>query len=333
MTDDTTPPPPETGWPSADRPPSWAEPEAMEETSEEDAYDAWLEAQAGEPAAPEEPAAVEEPSVPASPVEAWRQAFSAVETSAPMSQPEQSTAEADEAGPSAIEPEPEPEPEGEAEPPSATDSGTTTVSEPDPEPEPAAAAAFEADAHVDRNSSAAAPAPAAMAQLSGVPGTRSAVAFVAPLVAAAVLLAALATFLAVWAHSSRGGGDAERARRDALASARNAARLVFSYDYRHLDKDFAAGKALTTGKFAGDYTRTTSKLVDDVAARYKAVVVADVSDAAVISASRSRVVTLVFLNQRSTSSLAAGQKITQSRITMVLVHKGGNWLVSEVKAF
>jgi Mce-associated membrane protein len=173
----------------------------------------------------------------------------------------------------------------------------------------------------------------AEAEEPAVPGTRPAASLVVALVVLVVLLAVLAGFLGARSVSSRAEGPVGDARRDALAAARNAARLVFSYDYRHLEKDFAAGKAVTTGTFAADYQRTTSRLVDDVAAKYKAVVVADVSDAAVVTAGKNRVVTIIFLNQQSTSTLKASQEITQSRITMVMVRKNGQWLVSEVKAF
>ena len=167
---------------------------------------------------------------------------------------------------------------------------------------------------------------------SAVPGERPATAVVALLVALVLVLAGLTAFLAQRSVSTRGGGGVEHARHDGLQAARNAARIVFSYDYRHLDKDFAAGKALTTGAFADQYGTTTPKLVE-VAKTYKAVVAADVSDAAVISAASSKVVVLVFVNQQSTSTLAAAPKITQSRVTMTMVHRGGRWLVSDVHAF
>jgi Mce-associated membrane protein len=194
------------------------------------------------------------------------------------------------------------------------------------EPEPAAEEPAPLEAEPE-------PALEGLAAAAEVPATRSGVALVASLAAVAVLLAALTAFLAVWSSRTSGGGALEDARRDALSAARSASRLLFSYDYRHLDKDFAAGKAVTTGTFASDYARTTSKIVDDVAPRYKAVVVADVSEAAVISATESKVQVLVFVTQRSTSTLAAGQKLTQSRLTMTLENKHGRWLVSKVSAF
>ena len=146
-----------------------------------------------------------------------------------------------------------------------------------------------------------------------------------------LLLAGLATYLAV-AAARAGGNPLEDARRVALTSARDQARLVFSYDYRHLDKDFAAARAVTTGGFRDEYDRTTAKLVGDVAPRYKAVVVADVSNAAVETATSTRAVVLVFLNQQSSSSLLKAPKITQSRLEMTLVRRDGDWLVEAVKA-
>jgi Mce-associated membrane protein len=154
-----------------------------------------------------------------------------------------------------------------------------------------------------------------------------------PVLAAVVLvLAGLTGFLGWKAAATAGAGAAQDARPDALQAARNAATLVFSYDYRQLDKDFKAGRATTTGEFQKEYDKTTAKLVSDVAAKYKAVVLAAVSDAAVVQASEDRVLTLVFVNQQSTSTLASAPKVTQSRLEMTMVRRGGHWLVSTIKA-
>jgi hypothetical protein len=200
------------------------------------------------------------------------------------------------------------------------------------------------------------------------PAFRSATALLASLVAVVVLLATLTALLAVRSVSTRDGGSAEDARRDALAAARSAARVVFSYDYRRLGKDFVAGKAVSTGEFLKEYERTTGKLVDDYAAKYKAVVVADISEAAVVCRGQvvttqpkdagdrptklppcvsdqsaeekaagyrreQGVVTLLFLSQQSTSTLNSGSKITQSRVEMTMVRRHGRWLVAEIRAF
>ncbi len=173
---------------------------------------------------------------------------------------------------------------------------------------------------------------AAVPAAPAVPGATGGRNLVWVLGSVVLALAVLTAFLGYQAYVSRGQGQVETSRRDAVGAARNAARLVFSYDYRHLAKDFAAGRATTTGVFQGEYDKTTAKLVNDVAPRYKAVVVADVSDASVVTASVNQVVTLVFLNQRSSSTLAAQPKITQSRLELTMVHQGGHWLVGRIKA-
>jgi Mce-associated membrane protein len=278
-----------------------------------------VEAAAGEPEAMQEPS--EEP----------------VEVEAPVVVPDALEAAATPLAVEPVEPEselvePELEPdagvEGEAEP--VADLASRVAGEPalavtgQTTPEQALEEAAQEAAEEPAAEEEAAPA---------VPAWRSGTALVAPLAALVVVLLALTALLGVWAARTSSGGAAEDARRDALAAARKAAHLLFSYDYRHLDKDFAAGKAMTTGQFATDYARTTSKIIDDVAPRYKAVVSARVSEAGVISSSTSKVEVLLFVDQQSTSTLAAGQKITQSRLTMTLEKKGGRWLVSRVNAF
>ena len=145
-------------------------------------------------------------------------------------------------------------------------------------------------------------------------------------------LALLTGFLAYTVVDTRGPAPVESSRKAALDAARSAARLVFSYDYRHLTKDFSDGRARTTGKFQAEYDKTTSRLVQDVAPRYKAVVSADVSEASIVSATEDRVVLLLFVNQTSASTLAAHPKITQSRLEMTMQRVGARWLVSDIKA-
>ena len=72
---------------------------------------------------------------------------------------------------------------------------------------------------------------------------------------------------------------------EAVRAAAPAATRILSYDYRHLDADFAAGKALTTGAFAGQYARTTGDAVRSLATQTKATVVAQVASTGVLRAS------------------------------------------------
>jgi Mce-associated membrane protein len=204
-----------------------------------------------------------------------------------------------------------------------------------PRPEPAEDTRPE-PAEDPRPEPAGSPVPeVALVPVTDVPsveGRRQGRLLVQVLAALVVLLALLTGYLGYTVVQTRGPAPVEGSRKAALDAGRAAARLVFSYDYRHLDKDFSAGRATTTGKFRAEYDKTTKRLVEDVAPRYKAVVVADVSEASVVSASGSRAVLLVFVNQQSSSSLAASPKITQSRLEMTMQRVGGRWLVADIKA-
>mgnify|MGYP001619046101 CR=1 FL=1 len=157
---------------------------------------------------------------------------------------------------------------------------------------------------------------------------------VRPVVAGLTALLLLLTgFLAYRVTDSRGPAPVEQSRKDAVTAGRDAARLVFSYDYRRLDKDFQAGLATTTGPFRKDYENTTNKVVRPTAPRYKAVLVAEVSEAGVITASKDRVLLLVFLNVQSTSSLTTAPKITPRRLAMTMQRDGERWLVADIDAF
>lgn len=146
------------------------------------------------------------------------------------------------------------------------------------------------------------------------------------------MLAILTSFLGWRVVDTAGKGPVEKSRTQALAAARAAAVLVFSYDYRHLDEDFKAGLATTTGTFRTDYQNTTSKVVSDVAPRLQAVVTAAVSEASVVDASEDRVLTLLFVNQQSTDKLSKAPKITTSRVEMTMVRRDNRWLVSKIRA-
>ena len=155
---------------------------------------------------------------------------------------------------------------------------------------------------------------------------------VLPLVLVGLLTLALLAGTAFLGYRLRQEQLTSQARDEATAASRDAARLLFSYDHATLDEDFAKGLAVTTGDFTESYRKTTTEVVKPVALQYKAVVVADVVESAVIEAEPHEVTTLVFLNQGTTSTRVTGQQVDQSRVRMRLVEKDGRWLVSEVTA-
>lgn len=122
------------------------------------------------------------------------------------------------------------------------------------------------------------------------------------------------------------------ARTAALAQAREHAETVLSYDHESLDGDFAAALAVSTGDFAKEYGRTSEAAVRPLATQTKATVTAEVVEAGLVEATRSRAVVLLFVNQTTTSTRADGPQTDLNRVRMTVVRDGGRWLVEQVDA-
>ncbi|NEA76179.1 hypothetical protein [Streptomyces sp. SID13588] len=137
--------------------------------------------------------------------------------------------------------------------------------------------------------------------------------------------------------------EAERtrqARTQALAVVRDAAPVILSYDYRHLDKDFAAANRYLTGSFREEYGKTTTTLVAPTARKYQGVVKATVAKppaggppaVSVVSGSPDKVVVLLFMNQVTTSTKVSGPRLDLNRVRMTLTRTDQGWKVSAVDA-
>ncbi|MGW1494447.1 hypothetical protein [Streptomyces sp. NPDC002402] len=156
----------------------------------------------------------------------------------------------------------------------------------------------------------------------------------------AVLVAALLAAVAVLGWEYGDSRRTEGARAQALAAARTAAPVVLSYDYRRLDKDFAAARGHLTGSFRDEYSRTTARVVAPTAAKYHGVVKATVVKppgggapaASVVSASSDRAVVLLFVNQVTTSTQVTGPRVDLNRVRMTLTRTSAGWKVSAVDA-
>ena len=118
----------------------------------------------------------------------------------------------------------------------------------------------------------------------------------------------------------------------ALAAARTSAATILSYDYRHLDADFAAATALTTGSLRTDYQATTSKAVAQLATQTHAVVGAKVVAGGVVSSTATTATVLLFVDQTTTSNRLSGPQVDQNRVQLTLHKVGDHWLVSALKA-
>lgn len=154
-----------------------------------------------------------------------------------------------------------------------------------------------------------------------------------------VLVTALVV-AAVLGWQYRQGRQAEQARGEALAAARKAAPVVLSYDYRHLDRDFARARALLTGHFRDQYGRTTKTVVAPTATTYHGVVKATVATpsdggtraASVVSAAPDKAVVLLFVNQVTRSTRVPEPRLDLNRVRLTLTRTSDGWKVSGVDA-
>ncbi|MFJ9746167.1 hypothetical protein [Streptomyces chartreusis] len=158
-----------------------------------------------------------------------------------------------------------------------------------------------------------------------------------PVLGVLLLAALVATAVLGWQYQD--GHRTASARTQALTAAQKAAPLVLSYDYRHLDKDFARARTHLTGGFHAEYGKTTKAVVGPTAKKYRAVVKATIAApatgtpaASVVSASPDKVVVLLFINQVTESTQVSGARVDLNRVRMTMTRTDGGWKVSGVDA-
>lgn len=142
-----------------------------------------------------------------------------------------------------------------------------------------------------------------------------------------VLVLALAGVLGVKAWR---GQQAEDARNQAASAGRAAAETALSYDYRTLDKSFAAARATMTPEFAGKFDET-AKVAGELATKTKATVRAEVREVGVRDGDADRVTLVIFVNQTTTSTITQGKpRVDLNRTRFTMVRNGSRWLVQEI---
>jgi Mce-associated membrane protein len=142
-----------------------------------------------------------------------------------------------------------------------------------------------------------------------------------------VLVLALAGVLGVKAWR---GQQAEEARGQAVNAGRAAAETALSYDYRTLDKSFAAARGTMTPEFAGKFDET-AKVAGELATKTKATVRAEVREVGVRDGDADRVTLVIFVNQTTTSTITQGKpRVDLNRTRFTMVRNGSRWLVQEI---
>lgn len=140
----------------------------------------------------------------------------------------------------------------------------------------------------------------------------------------AMLLGAAAGYLK-WEDSSR--RDADTARNEAVAAARDSTIALLSYKPETVDKDLGAARDRLTGTFLDAYTQLVNTVVIPGAKEKKISALATVPAAAPVSAKADHAVVLLFVNQTVTVGADAPTNTTSSvRVTLEKV--GGRWLIS-----
>lgn len=124
--------------------------------------------------------------------------------------------------------------------------------------------------------------------------------------------------------------DLSHVRKEAVAAGRAHAKVILSYDYRTLQRDFRRGQQATTGDFRADYQKTTKKLVKKTAKKYHTVVTAKVVATAVVNANEHKVRLLLYVDQNTVSDLKKNGRLDQNRVLMTLKDVNGKWLVSKL---
>jgi Mce-associated membrane protein len=115
-----------------------------------------------------------------------------------------------------------------------------------------------------------------------------------------------------------------------LSSARQAAVTLLTYDYRHLDKDFAAVLNGSTGGFKKDFASKQST-AKTLFTQGKAVAGGHVLDAAVASSTPKSATVLVVIDQSVKNVSVPDGTTKHYRMQLKLDKVGSSWLVSDVE--
>ena len=148
-------------------------------------------------------------------------------------------------------------------------------------------------------------------------------------------MGAVAVALAVGPVSGPAGAGHTRtpldgARTSALAAARTYAVELAGYNYRHLDRDFGGGRGPLHAVVSSGASRSRATPCRPRSTKYHATADAKVVSAGIVSASTTRAVALVFLNQKITNSTQSAPTTDRSQVEITLVNSGGRWLIDQV---
>ncbi|WP_280489200.1 hypothetical protein [Nocardia carnea] len=124
--------------------------------------------------------------------------------------------------------------------------------------------------------------------------------------------------------------DTDHAATAALAAAQQYAVALTSIDTDEMDADFAAIADGATGEFKNMYTRSAEQL-KPLLAQAQSVSKGRVVAASVQSASRDRVVVMLFVDAEITNTTTPQPRLDRNRIIMTMDRVGDRWLAGDVE--
>ena len=107
---------------------------------------------------------------------------------------------------------------------------------------------------------------------------------------------------------------------------------VLSYDWKTLDADSLANQAVLAPSFRAEYAKTMAG-VKAGAVKNQVKLTATAAATSIVSATETKVVALVFVNQVTTAKGTPNQRVDSSRVLVTLTRSGGDWRISRLKAF
>jgi Mce-associated membrane protein len=151
----------------------------------------------------------------------------------------------------------------------------------------------------------------------------------ATLLSAGALIVALVVGLTLTLSALGNQNALASSRTSALSAAKTYAVELASYNYRDLNRDFSRVTGNSTPSFRRTFAESSDALKSTLT-RYKATAVANVVSAGVASASTSRAVVLVFLDQKIANSTQTKPTTDRSQVEVTVLRSGGRWLVDQV---
>ncbi|MFD6857908.1 twin-arginine translocation pathway signal [Rhodococcus sp. NPDC060090] len=153
-----------------------------------------------------------------------------------------------------------------------------------------------------------------------------------PLIAGALgVVAVVFAVLVGWlGYGTIQDAAAESARADAVAAAQEQAVAMLAYDFENVDEQTAAAADGLTGDFRDEYMNLMQNIIAPGAKEKSISVQVNVQASSVVSADADHAVTLLFLNQITTSSENPEAVSSGSRVRVELEHQDGRWLVNRL---